>query len=203
MSGSEDSSIGSDDAPAGVTSVHTATEMMVEGLKLAGLDETMQAKQPKSNPQDCVDRHGSKPGVLAAIWIDLQATACERARVPADKLKLDFFHMTHHFLKQCPMESERRLAHLKVSRRKHTQQDWVWHCVEKIWALKHEKIHIPQDHIDGDDVWIATLDGTMFKSWEIAGMDKAKDPDMFSFKHHVAGFNAEVAVSVKESRCLG
>ena len=29
-----------------------------------------------------------------------------------------------------------------------------------------------------------------------------KDPANYSFKHHSAGFNAEVAVSIKESRCV-
>ena len=72
----------------------------------------------------------------------------------------------------------------------------------KIAALKHVKIYIPQDHVDGDDIWICTLDGTMFTSWEIAGTDRAKDPIMYNHKNKCAGFNAEVAVSVKESRCI-
>ena len=42
----------------------------------------------------------------------------------------------------------------------------------------------------------------MFTSWEIAGKYRANDPKMYNHKKHSAGFNAEVAVSIKESRCM-
>ena len=202
MSSDDDSSIDSLDVPQGVTSVYTAKEMLFEGLKLAGLDAEAQKAQPKSNLQDYVDLYGSRPEVLAVIWVDLQSTTYERARVPREKLNLDYFHMTHHYLRQYPTESERRFDYLQVSRRKQTHREWVWYYVEKIRALKQQKFFIPRSHIDGDDIWIATLDGTMFSSWEIAGETRAKDPAMFSFKHQSAGFNAEVAISIKESRCI-
>ena len=140
--------------------------------------------------------------MLAVIWLDLQTTTYERARVPPDNLSVDYYHMAHHFLKQYPTESERRLAYIKIARRAQTLRDWCWYYVEKIRALKKLKIYIPDDHINGDDIWIGTLDGTMFASWEIAGEDTPKDRRMFSHKHHAAGFNAEVCISVKGSRCI-
>ena len=60
----------------------------------------------------------------------------------------------------------------------------------------------PESHVVGNDIWVCTVDGTMSASNEIAGKDNPKDPQLFSHKHHSAGFNAEVAVSVKESRCI-
>ena len=60
----------------------------------------------------------------------------------------------------------------------------------------------PDSHVSGDDVWVITVDGTMFASNEIAGEVAVKDPKNFSFKHHSAGFNAEVGTLVKESRCV-
>lgn len=42
----------------------------------------------------------------------------------------------------------------------------------------------------------------MFASWERAGEELVKDPENHSHKRHSAGFNAEVAVSVKESQCI-
>jgi len=42
----------------------------------------------------------------------------------------------------------------------------------------------------------------MSASNEKAGEDKVKDPNIFSFKHKRAGYNAEIAVSLFESRIL-
>ena len=42
----------------------------------------------------------------------------------------------------------------------------------------------------------------MFASNERAVKEAVKDPKNFSHKHHSAGFNAEVGISVKESRCV-
>ena len=50
-----DSSSSTDDATymhEGITHVVTVGEMLVEGLKLAGFDQAMQARQPKSNLGD-------------------------------------------------------------------------------------------------------------------------------------------------------
>jgi hypothetical protein len=38
------------------------------------------------------------------------------------------------------------------------KRDWVWYFVEKIQALKEEKITWPEDY--GKDLWIMTVDGT-------------------------------------------
>ena len=40
------------------------------------------------------------------------------------------------------------------------------------------------------------------RRYERAGEFTVKDPANYSHKHHSAGFNAEVAVSIKESRCI-
>ena len=197
-----DSSINSFDLEDGVTSVYTPSEIIFEGLRLAGIDSDAQNAQPKSNVQGYIDQYGSHPGVLYNSWVDLQAATYEKARVPPEKLDIIYYHMAHHWLRQYPTESEQRFDYHHVSRRKQTRWEWAWYYVEKIRALKQAKIYIPDDHIKGKDIWIATLDGTMFSSWEIAGEDRAKDPIMFSHKHKSSGFNAEVTISVKESRCI-
>ena len=102
----DDSSISSYDLPEGVTSIYTADEMQIEGLKLAGIDEDAQKAQPKSNRQDYIDRYGSAPEVLAVLWIDLQSTPYERARAPENRRRLDYFHMANHFLQHYQTESE-------------------------------------------------------------------------------------------------
>jgi hypothetical protein len=186
----------------GVTSIFTPDEILLEGLKLAGLDEAAQMRQPKSNLTDFTDRYGSSPTVLAVLWEDLQTTAIEQALVPPEKRKLEYFFMAHHFLRHYPTESERKVAWRQVAKRTQTQREWVWFFVQRIAALRSQKIVWPRDHVEGDDIWVCTVDGTMFRSWEIAGEEAVKDPANFSFKHQMAGFNAEVAVSIKESRCI-
>ena len=197
-------SIASEDLADGITSVVTVDEMLREGLLLAGFSMEKQAKQPKSNLQDFIDRCGSPPAVLACIWVDLQSTTLEEAHVPVKKRILKYFFMAHHFLKRYPTESQRKVAHLHVkgSERVQTQREWVWYYCERMQGLKAQKIVWPESHINGDDIWVGTVDGTMAKSYEIAGEEATKDPKMFSHKHHQAGFNAEVVVSVKESRCI-
>ena len=185
-----------------ITSIKTADEMLFEGLLLAGFDADMQKRQPKSNLRDFIDRYGSSPTELSIVWADLQTTNNPEGFVPENKRNLVYFFVANHFLKQCPTESEKKAAYQKLSLRRQTLRDWIWFFVEKINGLRHDKIHFPQDHIDGDDIWICTVDGTMFSSWERAGETAVKDPRNFSHKHHSAGFNAEVAISVKESRCL-
>jgi hypothetical protein len=199
---STDDSIGSNDYCVKVTSVYTPDEMLREGLWLAGFDEETQKKQPKSNLRDFEDQYGSSPTVLSIIWSDLQKTTNPEAYVPENKRELKYYLMAHHFLKQYPTKSERKAAYNQQVKQTHTQRDWVWYFVDHICALQQEKIYIPNSHLEGEDIWIMTVDGTMSASNEIAGEEKVKDPSMFSFKHHSAGFNAEVGVSILESRCV-
>jgi hypothetical protein len=196
---SEDGSEIGDDVDPLITSIISADEMLKEGLLLAGFSLKKQERQPKSNLKDFKDRYGSSPIVLCCIWEDLQTVDYELARVPKNKLNLKHYLQAHHFLKQYPTESEQKSMY---QQRTQTMRDNVWYYVEKIRALKHLKIFIPEDHITGDDIWICTVDGTMSVSNERAGKDQPKDPAIFSFKHHAAGYNSEIAVSIKESRCI-
>lgn len=182
-----------------LNSVITIDEMLCDGLKLAGFSEEKQKKQPKSNVRDFIDRYGSNPTVLCCIWEDLQLSQNELARVPEEKLNINHYLMAHHFLKQYPTESERKSMY---QQRTHTLRDNVWYYVKKIAALMPEKIFIPENHILGDDIWIMTVDGTMSAANEKAGEDVTKDPKHYSHKHHSAGFNTEVGISIKESRCI-
>ena len=127
-SSDDNSDISEYDLQVGVSSIYTADEMLYEGLLLAGFSAEKQARQPKSNMRDFIDRYGSNPTVLAKIWIDLQRTAVDAARVPKEKLNLKYYFMAHHFLKQYPTESERKAMY---QMRTHTMRDWVGIMREK------------------------------------------------------------------------
>jgi len=62
------------------------------------------------------------------------------------------------------------------------------------------KIVWPKFH--KDDIWACSVDGTHLVALEPGDSDVPKDPAYFSFKHHSAGFNYEVAVDLFESRCM-
>ena len=80
-----------------------------------------------------------------------------------------------------------------------TYVDYPWYRVEKLRALKAVKLGWPNDNF-GDDIWIGTVNGTHFRNQEIAHPDIPKDPSIFSFKHHSAGFNYEIVVALRESK---
>ena len=172
----------------GVTSVKTPDEILFEGLLLAGFTEETQKRQPKSNQADFISRYGSTPLVLAIIWENLQTTPHEDAWVPPHKRNLNYFFAAHHFLKQYPTEMERKAAYQKLTLRRETLRGWIWFFCERMYGLRVQKIVWPDSHIYCDDLWVASFDGTMSKSWEKAGIHTVKDPTNFSFKHHSAGF---------------
>ena len=159
-------------------------------------------KQPKSNHGDFISRYGSNPTVLAIIWEDLQTTPFNEAWVPPAKRNLSYFFAAHHFLKQYETEMERKAAYQKLTLRRETLRNWVWFFVSKMNALRCQKIVWPESHIDCDDIWVESTDTTMSKGWEKAGINSVKDPSNYSHKHHSAGFNAEVGLSLWEPRCI-
>ena len=82
------------------------------------------------------------------------------------------------------------------------QRDKVWFWVEMMKAMKKQKIIWPQDHIDGDDIWVVSVDGTMSASNKRKHPALSKDPELFDFKHCSVEWNTEVGVSIKESCCI-
>lgn len=95
----DDESIASTDLQNGIVLVYTPDDMLCEGLKLARVDEEIQALQPRFNMQMFIDRYGSNPNTLTSMWTDIQAPQVAAARVPPKRLNLKYFLMTHHFLK--------------------------------------------------------------------------------------------------------
>ena len=71
------------------------------------------------------------------IWEDLQTTEVEEARIPAEHLKVEYFLMAMHHLKRYPTEIKREGMFDILSK---WGRDKVWYYVEKIQALKAQKI---------------------------------------------------------------
>jgi len=121
--------------------VYPADELLVKGLEMAGYDETRQKRVQRATNLDIFQSHlGSAPVVYAEIWEDLQTTTIPEARIDTTKRSVtieNFFHAMH-FIKRYPEEIER--AGKSGTCTKHVR-NWGWYFLEKIAALKHEKVH--------------------------------------------------------------
>jgi len=191
---------GSDDSDdLGDLYVVDSEEMLMEGLKLAKVKErSIRRCLHSTNVNKFLKRYGSMPLVLSEMWEDLQTTEIEEARVPKGKLHLKYFLMAHHFLRHYPVESERALW---CGWHEDTCRDWTWYFVEKIGALKGQKITWPDDNY-GDDILIMSVDGTHCWIHEPDHPLFSIDDKFYSHKYNKSGVNYELAVSLKESKLI-
>lgn len=184
-----------------LTTAHILTEdeMLKAGLQLIGWNEASILRvKAVTNHQKFVGAFGGLPHVLAKIWEDLLTTSIEDARIDPTKHSLEDFLATMHFLYRYPTEIE---GCNLWKRTRTTTRKWNWFFVEKIRALKHGQFKWPADNF-GDLKWVASVDGTHFRIEEPNHPDVPKDPSVYSFKHHCAGFNYEIALSLSESKVI-
>jgi hypothetical protein len=97
------------------------------------------------------------PLIATIVWEDLQTTEVEAAKVPPNSRQIKHYLMALHFVKRYRTELERE-ATWDIS--PSWGRDWCWFFVEKIQALKEEKIRWPiVETADCDDVLEMTVDG--------------------------------------------
>ena len=120
----------------------TEAQLIQVGLKLVGrTDKEIRKSGLKGNRRYFAGHYGSSPFTCAQIWEALQVTTIEEARIegPLKLLRkyLDMFLMTLHWLKGYSTEVVRATT-FHVSEK--TCRQWSWYFVEKIAALKEEKV---------------------------------------------------------------
>ncbi len=181
------------------TSILTADEFLKIGLQLVGYKKRrIRRAKKRSNVERFLGHYGSIPCICAMIWEDLQTTEVEEARIPAEHLNVAFFLMSMHHLKRYTTEVEREGIFdisLKWGR------DKVWYYVEKIQALKAQKIVWPEDNF-GDDIWALTVDGTHCWIREPQHPVWSQDPEWYSHKFNKAGINYELGISISQNRLV-
>lgn len=120
-----------------MTVVITADEFLQKGLELAGFDRDRHRRVCRaSNLSRFRSFYGSNPIVYAQIWEDLQANETPE---DASKMDPDSFLMALHFLTRYPTEQE--LSGLfKICEK--TARTWSWIYVQKIAALKGQKVSL-------------------------------------------------------------
>jgi hypothetical protein len=138
------------------------------------------------------------PHVLARLWEELQITPLDNARIDARTDPLDLFLLSMHFLYQYPTEIEQTNLWKKC---RNTVRKWSWYYVEKVRALAVGMFGWPSDNF-GEMTWVLSVDGSQFRVEEPNHPDVPKDPAYYSFKHHCAGFNYELGLSLTESKLI-
>jgi len=80
-------------------------------------------------------------------------------------------------------------------------RDDGWDCTTKIGALKALKLSWPLDNF-GDDIWVLSVDGVHFKTYEKRSSRLNLDPATFCCKHKCAGFNCEIGIALATSKVV-
>jgi hypothetical protein len=187
-----------DDDIDGDIQIFTIDELLKLGLRMVRYRSKRIRRAKRETNQNRFRKHfGSSALVCALIWEDLQTTTVQDARVPPDSRRIEYFLMAMHHLKLYPKEYERE-ATWDVSEM--WGRDWVWYYLEKIQALKKEKITWPEDF--DEDIWVLTVDGTHCWIQEPKHPTWSQDKDFFSHKYGKAGINYELAISLTESRLI-
>ena len=190
---------GSDDDLDRPVVVYTAAQILYRGLRLVHYKRRrIRRAGRKRNIERFKGHFGAKPHVLAQIWEDLQITDVEEARLLPVDAKLDKFLMAFHMLRKYPTELEREPI-FDIDPQQ--GRDWVWFFLEKIVALKSEKIRWPDDDF-GNDIWVMTVDGTHVWITEPGHPDWSQDSRYFSHKYGKAGVNYELGISLSTNRLV-
>jgi hypothetical protein len=182
-----------DDDNRGITSIITSNEMLKVGLEFGGYKSRRINRAKKAtNIERFKALFGASPRVVALIWEDLQTTQVDAAHVVPKDRKVKFYLMALHHLKRYPTEYEREA---KFDMNIGWGRDWCWFFVEKLQALKVEKIKWPDDNF-GTDIWVLTVDGTHCWIQEPNHPIWSMDPKYFSHKYGKAGLNYELGISL-------
>jgi len=191
--------------------IYSADQVLQRGLLLAGGSRRRLAKQKKSsNIEDFKSFYGSHPVVLAQVWEDLQSTSATitnkngdvvSARIETKRTRcvhLKNFLRAHQFLKQYQTEKQRKLPFRNTEK---TIRKWTWYFIERMAALKSEKIVWPADD-EWKTAYICTIDGVHCLFHEVKHPTLSKDPNFFSHKENGPGLSYELALHIWESRLL-
>lgn len=179
--------------------IRTEDQILVIGLGYLNYSEHQVWKVKRETSNDRFrSAYGANPHVYAKLWEDLQSTDIPGARLDAGERNIKYFFMTLHFLTKYDTEYDSE-AIFQMSDNYVRRYKWLY--IEKIRALKEQVIKWPEN-IPADDIWVVSVDGTHFRTEEPTHPDFPKDTAAFSFKHHCAGFNYEVGLSLWESKLI-
>jgi len=191
--------------------IYSPEQVLRRGLRIAGASSRLFHRQKReTSVEDFKSFFGSHPAVLAQIWEDLQTTSATledkngntvSAQIDTTKTRsvhLKNFLRAHQFLKQYQTEKQRKLPFRNMEK---TLRKWCWYFVERMAALRQEKIVWPDDS-EWTTAYIATVDGVHCLFHEVKHAVLAKDPNYFSHKKNGPGLSYELALHIWEPRLI-
>ena len=177
----------------------TAKELQLEGLKLVNytLERIYRVKTTGTNKQRFKTHFGCSAAVCALIFHDLQTTNDDTAHLDENGIDIKSMLMALHFLYRYPTENEREAIFDSSPK---TLRKWAWYYVDKIQALKTEKIVWPDDF--GSDIWVLYVDCVDCLTEEPTHPTLTKDPKFFSFKKNKSGLRYELGTDLFRSAII-
>ena len=181
----------------------TPDALLFLGNQLVGFDANRQVVRRQKNLERFCCYFGSKPAVYSAIWTDLQTSANVTALVTQDDINggktcVEHLLMAAHFLKCYPKDNQAE-GIFKLSDT--TIRKWVWLYIEKLQALKQEKI-MWDACMMSNVIFALSVDGVHCRIFEPNHGRYSKNPAYYSHKFKQAGLDYEVALSVHENKCI-
>lgn len=185
----------------------TADQIMERGLIRVNHDKLAQARVGrKTNVRRFKRAFGSNPVVYAEIWEDLQtATPIHPALIgvrPKDaEKKMNAFLHAVFFLRKYPTEED---GSPRFGMSDRTARDTKWYFIQKIQALKAQKITWPDDWQAAGDipVFLVSVDGIHCRIFEPTHGAWSKNPTYYSHKFKQSGLAYEVALSVFQNKVV-
>jgi hypothetical protein len=124
----------------------TADKFLWYGLELVGGWYSQNGQERRTCRASKIEEFsaffGSKPNVLAELWVDLQSTNLPLAQISGKDVNVNMFLMAMHFHKRYQTEKEWSLL---FKTNVCYARDWAWFFVGKVAALQPAKIVWP-DH---------------------------------------------------------
>lgn len=196
-------SVNNDDAssvdhsiPEGLV-IFTEDELLYLGLRLIRYKcRRINRARKATNIKRFRKNFGGVPDAVNALWEDLQTTDDPEAFLEEKDRDIKKLLMALYQIKKYPTEEDReRIFDLSHS----WSREKVWFYLEKIQALKKQKIVWPENN---EDIWVCTVDGTHCWVQEQAHPEFSLDPEYFSHKHNKCGIVYELAISLREQRLI-
>jgi hypothetical protein len=176
----------------GVTHIYTISEILRIGLLTVHITKKRIKKSKNSRNVARFKAHfGVPPSVVAAVFEDLQRTNIPEARLPPDKRNIKHLLMAFHTLMRYPTNDEREAM---FDMNQNDAAKVAWWYIDRIRALKAEKIVWPDDLGKDDEKWIISVDGTHFWIQEPSHPEWSMDTTFYSHKFNKAGLNYELGI---------
>lgn len=184
--------------------VLTPDEVLERGLMYMGIEHKRWASW-ETRVVSFKNHYGSSPRVLAQQWYDLTVTELPCARLNKEEVSeagFRRFMQAHNWLWSYPDNAGSFASRWKQCKR-YSYGKRIWEWIEKIAALKEEKI-VWESELDEDDgdIFIVTVDGVDFRVNEPNNGVVNVDKKQHSHKYKHAALKYEIAVGLVSGKAV-